>query len=38
VPCATIVVPCGIDAIRATVTGSFGVVVTGTESHIPGSK
>ena len=38
VPWATIVVPCGIDAIRAKVTGSFGVVVAGTLNHIPGSK
>ena len=36
--CATIVVPCGIEAIRAMVTGSFAVLVAGTLSHMPGSK
>src|SRR6516225_3841286 len=38
VPWAIIVVPCGIDAMRATVIGSVGLVVAGTLSHIPGSK
>ena len=35
-PCATIVVPCGIGAVRATVIGSFGLLVAGTLSHMPG--
>ncbi len=38
VPCAVIVVPCGIDAMRATVNGSCGLVVAGTASQMPGSK
>src|ERR1700737_5022805 len=37
-PWATIVVPCGIDAIRVTVNGSFGFVVGGTGGPTPGSK
>ena len=37
-PCAMTVVPCGIDAIRATVKGSFGFVVVGTATQMPGSK
>src|SRR5450755_1510924 len=38
VPWASIVVPCGIDAMRAMVAPSAGLVVGGTASQIPGSK
>lgn len=37
-PWASIVVPCGIDAMRTTVASSAGSVVTGTAIHSPGSK
>lgn len=37
-PCPVIVVQCGIDAIRATVNGSCGLVLGGTASQMPGSK
>ena len=37
-PCATMVVPCGIEAKRARDMGSWGLVVAGTLSQIPGSK
>src|SRR3954462_8152666 len=37
-PSALIVVPWGMDAMRATVRGSFGSVVLGMVSHIPGSR
>ena len=36
-PCARMVVPWGIDAIRTTVGGSAGLVVCGTVAQIPGS-
>src|SRR3954470_19831945 len=35
-PSALIVVPWGMDAMRAPVRGSFGSVVLGRASHIPG--
>ena len=38
VPCNRIVVPCGMDARRATVRGSWGSPVPGTVIHRPGSK
>ena len=38
VPCASIVVPCGIDPMRNTVAPSSGNVVAGTAIHSPGSK
>jgi hypothetical protein len=38
VPWASIVVLWGIDAMRANVAPSAGVVVAGTLSQIPGSK
>ncbi len=38
VPCASTVVPCGIEAIRATSWPSFGSVVGGTQIHRPGSR
>ena len=37
VPWATIVVPCGIEARRATVGASAGSLVCGMASHRPGS-
>src|SRR5947209_1491655 len=37
VPCARIVVPCGIDARRTTVGNSAGFVVAGTDAQMPGS-
>ena len=37
-PWASIVVPCGIDAIRTSVPPSCGSVVAGTAIHSPGSK
>ena len=37
VPWAFTVVPCGMDAMRATVAGSAGLVVTGTVTQHPGS-
>src|SRR6266568_3849735 len=37
VPWATIVVPCGMDARRATVLASLGSLVAGTEIQRPGS-
>jgi hypothetical protein len=37
VPWAFTVVPCGMDAMRATVAGSAGLVVTGTVTQNPGS-
>lgn len=36
-PWAFTVVPCGMDAMRATVVGSAGLVVTGTVTQKPGS-
>ena len=39
VPWASMVAPCGIDAIRASdAAGTAGLVVGGTLSQIPGSK
>ena len=38
VPWSKIVVPCGMDAMRATVRGSWGSLVPGTVTHRPGSK
>src|SRR5271165_4111296 len=38
VPCALMVVPCGIDAIRVNVCPSCGSLVVGTITHSPGSK
>src|SRR5580704_15745116 len=38
VPCARIVVPCGIEAIRATSWPSAGSVVGGTQIQSPGSR
>src|SRR5499427_2623854 len=38
VPWTKIVVPCGMDASRATVRGSLGSLVCGTVTHRPGSK
>src|SRR5215813_9860403 len=38
VPWSRIVVPCGMDASRATVRGSLGSLVCGTVIHTPGSK
>ncbi len=37
VPWATIVVPCGIEAMRASVGPSAGLVVAGTNIQRPGS-
>ena len=37
-PWARTAVPCGIDAIRTTVGGSFGAVVAGTVAQMPGSR
>lgn len=37
-PCASMVVPCGIDAMRVTVSCAFGTCVVGTCIHSPGSK
>jgi hypothetical protein len=37
VPWAPMVVPCGIDAMRMSVTPSAGTVVGGTIIHSPGS-
>jgi len=36
-PCASMVVPCGIDAMRTTVFPKFGTLVAGTCIQIPGS-
>src|SRR5215510_8334233 len=38
VPWSKIVVPCGMDASRDTVRGSWGSLVAGTVTHTPGSK
>src|ERR1700712_2147040 len=38
VPCASMVVPWGIDAIRVSVGPSFGLVVDGTMIQMPGSR
>src|SRR5664280_1121062 len=38
VPCASMVVPCGIDAMRTSVAPSAGAVVGGTLNQTPGSK
>src|SRR5215475_10192871 len=38
VPWSRIVVPCGMDARRATVRGSWGSLVFGTVTQRPGSK
>ena len=38
IPRASIVVPWGMDAMPATVLPSFGIVVAGTPSQMPGSK
>src|SRR5579863_4852579 len=37
VPWATIAVPCGIEAMRTTLGGTAGSVVSGTMTQIPGS-
>ena len=36
-PCAPVVVPCGMEAMRTTVAVSAGLVVGGTAAHMPGS-
>ena len=36
-PCARMVVPCGIEAMRTTVGGSRGLAVLGTVAQMPGS-